>query len=134
MLRDHPSVVARLNEELIGWLTTVNEVGQPQASAIWHVNDGNDLVVYSRANAIRLTNLQSNPRVAFNLRGDARGDTFVTLEGTATIDPTLPSPIRASGYMTKYGDEMIRLGWSHEEYDEEFSIALRIAITRVRAA
>lgn len=35
--------------------------------------------------------------------------------------------------MAKYGDEMVRLGWSHEQYNDEFSVAIRITISRVRA-
>ena len=48
-------------------------------------------------------------------------------------DPTAPSPLGSPGYMAKYAEEMIRLGWTAEEYDEEFSIAIRITITRLRA-
>lgn len=133
MLSNHPEVLTRLDEELVGWLTTVNEEGQPQASPVWHVVDDDDLIVYSRADAQRLTNLRSNPKVAYNLRGDWQGDTVVTMEGTVRIDSDAPSPNGAPAYMTKYGDEMVRLGWSHERYDEEFPVALRITITRVRS-
>ena len=133
MLGDHPSVLALLHEELIGWLTTVNEVGQPQASPVWHVTDGDQLVIYSRALATRLTNLQSNPRVAYNLRGDPQGDTVVTMEGTARTDPTASSPSGIPAYMAKYRAEIVRLGWTPEQYDEEFPVAIRITITRVRA-
>ena len=133
MLSDQPSVLAQLDEELIGWLTTVTEAGQPQASPVWHVADGDELLIYSRGDATRLTNLKSNPKVAYNLRGDSHGDTIVTLEGTARIDATAPSPIRVPTYMTKYIEEMARLGWSPEEYAEEFPVAIRITITRIRA-
>ena len=134
MLRDQPSVAARLDQELVGWLTTVNTNGQPQASAVWHVTDGDELVVYSRANATRLTNLESNPRVAYNLRGDAQGDTVVTMEGTARVDSTSAGPLADMTYMTKYTDEMMRLGWTPEEYDEEFPVVIRITITRIRSS
>lgn len=133
MLSDHASVLALLDEELIGWLTTVNDRGQPQASPVWHVSDGDELVIYSRADATRLTNLRSNPKVAYNLRGDRRGDTVVTLEGTARADSTAPSPIGIPAYMAKYNDEMVRLGWTPDQYDKEFAVAIRITITRVRA-
>jgi PPOX class probable F420-dependent enzyme len=133
MLADYPSVVTQLDEELVGWLTSVNEAGQPQASPVWHVTDGGEIVVYNRANARRLTNLRSNPKVAYNLRGDPRGDKVVSMEGTARVDPEAAAPLGVPAYMTKYRDEMIRLGWSPEEYDEEFPVAIRITVTRVRA-
>ena len=132
MLSEYPPVLELLDKELIGWLTTVNQAGQPQASPVWHVTDGEDLIVYSRPNARRLTNLQANPRVAYNLRGDPKGDTIVSMEGMANVDTAAPSPLGVSAYMTKYGDEMVRLGWSPEQYDVEFPIAIRITITRIR--
>ncbi|MEE8406551.1 MAG: hypothetical protein V3S32_05325, partial [Acidimicrobiia bacterium] len=47
------------------------------------------------------------------------------LEGTASIDPDVSTPLGSTDYMTKYGDEIVRLGWTHEEYDEEFPVAIR---------
>jgi hypothetical protein len=35
--------------------------------------------------------------------------------------------------MAKYGDEMIRLGWTAEHYDQEFPVRIRIIINRIRA-
>ena len=133
MLSDHPEVLSKLREELVGWLTTVDEDGQPQASPVWHVTDGDDLIVFSRVNAGRLSNLRSNPKVAYNLRGDQRGDVIVTMEGTARVDSDFPGPMGVPDYVDKYGKEMVRLGWSPEEYDAEFPVAVRIKITRVRA-
>ena len=92
MLGDHPDVLSKLRDELVGWLTTVDEAGQPQASPVWHVTDGDDLIVFSRVNARRLSNLRSNPKVAYNLRGDERGDVIVTMEGMARVDSTFPRP------------------------------------------
>ncbi len=133
MLANHPSVVAQLDEDLVGWLTTVTNEGQPQTSAVWHVIIGDELVVFSRADATRLTNLESSPKVAFNLRGDPRGDTVVTLEGTAVVDETASGPLGVPTYMAKYGDEMTRLGWTDEQYDQEFPVGIRITINRIRA-
>ena len=110
MLTDHPSVIIRLDGELLGWLTTVNDAGRPQASPIWFVIDGDDLLVHNRVDARRLTNLESNPKIAFNLRGDPRGNSIVTLEGTASIDPDVPTPLGSTDYMTKYGDEIVSVG------------------------
>lgn len=133
MLSDHPKVLTQLDSELVGWLTTVSDDGQPQASPVWHVTDGDDLIVFSRPNARRLTNLKNHPKVAYNLRGDPGGDTVVTMEGTARADSTFPSPLGNSSYISKYREEMTRLGWTPAEYDEEFPVAIRITITRIRA-
>ena len=128
-----PAIAERLDNELVGWLTSVNADGQPQNSAVWYIRDGNDIVMYSRPDATRLTNLATNPRVAFNLGGDRQGDSITTLEGTAVADPDLPSRLGTAGYIAKYGDENVRLGWTHQDYDGLFSVPIRITITRIRA-
>lgn len=132
MLDDRPTT-ARLDTDLIGWLTTVDPRGQPQSSAVWFLRVGEELLVFSRADATRLVNLAENPRVAFNLRGDAAGDTIVTIEGAAAVDHGAPTPIDVGPYMAKYGDEIERLGWTHTGFDEDFPVAIRIRVTRVRA-
>lgn len=133
MLDTHPAVVDQLDRDLVGWLTTVNGDDQPQSSPIWFLREGNDLVMYSRADAKRLDNLATNPKVAFNLRGDEQGDTVVTLEGKARIDPDAPSALDVPAYVDKYGDEMIRLGWTHESFAVDYSVAIRIVATRLRS-
>lgn len=132
MLTRYPETLPLLNNELVGWLTTVNADNQPQASAIWFVVDGDDLIIYSRPTATRLPNIAVHPKVAFNLRGDPEGDEPLTLEGHAIVDPTAPNAIENAAYIQKYGSEMLRLGWTHAEYGELFSVAVRVKVTRVR--
>lgn len=133
MLNSYPEVVELLNNELVGWLTTVTPEGQPQAQPVWHEIDGQDLVVFNRPTARRLVNIASNPRVSYNLRGDRHGDLVISMEGRAALDASLGSPIANSRYVAKYSQEMVRLGWSPAEYDAEFSTPLRITLTRIRA-
>ena len=71
MVDDHPAVLVRLDEELIGLAHHGQRVGQPQASAVWQTTDG---------------------------------------------------------------DQMVRLGWSREQHDEDFPVAILITITKVRAS
>ena len=52
MLPGH-RVVAHLDQDLVGWLTTVNAQHQPQSSAIWFLRDGDDIIVDSRPGATR---------------------------------------------------------------------------------
>jgi PPOX class probable F420-dependent enzyme len=125
-------VVALLDSELVGWLTTVAPSGQPQSSAVWFTRDRRDVVVYSSPAATRMANLAVNPRVAFNLRGDPRGDTIVTVEGTTTIDTTMPPPGQNPAYLAKYADEIVRLFDSPAAYDAKFSTPLRVTINRLR--
>ena len=132
MLDNYPAVVDQLDRDLVGWLTTVNRNLQPQSSPIWYLRVGTDLMIYSRADATRITNLATNSNVAFNLRGDKQGDTIVSLEGVAVIEPDSPTPLRVPEYLAKYGDEIVRLGWTNETFDRDFSLPIRINVKRVR--
>ena len=133
MLSSNPEAVRLLQSELVGWLTTVTPAGQPQAQPVWHVIDGDDLLVFRRPTARRLKNIATNPKVSYNLRGDPHGDVIVSLEGRASVDDSLGSPAHNFDYVEKYESEMVRLGWSVEEYDSEFSTPVRIEVTRLRA-
>jgi PPOX class probable F420-dependent enzyme len=121
-----------LDTELIGWLTTVSPESQPQSSAVWFLREGDELIVYSRPNATRLINLAGNERIAFNLRGDQQGDVIVTMEGRARVVDG-PAAHEIPAYLEKYGDEIIRLGWSHPEFGHLYSTRLSLEIDRVRA-
>ncbi len=123
-----------LDRELIALLTTVNENGQPQTSPVWFQRDGEDIVVFNRPNARRLRSIETNPRVALALRADRQGHALVSLEGTAAIEPHLPRAKDFAGYEDKYVDEIADLGWTPDSFSDEYSVGIRITVTRVRAS
>ncbi len=133
MLLSRPGLSEALDVALIGFLTAVNESGQPQSSPVWFIRDGDDLIVYNRPTAPRLTSIASNPRVAFNLRGDRQGHAGVSLEGTAHLEEDLPPAYRFPGYVEKYSHEIAGLGWTPESFSADYSVGLRMKVTRVRA-
>lgn len=132
MLDVDPRVLAALDRDLVGFLTAVNQAGQPQTSPVWFLRQGDDLIVYNQPTTGRLTSIASNPRVAFNLRADPLARGAVTLEGTAVIDPGLPPAHELADYVAKYGDEISRLGWTPKSFSGEYSVPIRIEVTRVR--
>src|SRR5207244_1486430 len=77
----------RLSRELIGWLTTVTQAGQPQSMPVWFLWVDGEILFYSRAGALRNRNLESNPRVSFHLNDDGRGDDLISIDGEARFDP-----------------------------------------------
>lgn len=122
-----------MDDELVGWLTTVTESGQPQSSVVWFLRDGGDLLIYSKPDATKLANIAVNPRVAFNLRGDELGDTMATFEGTAeVVDPPTP-PHQHAAYFAKYQDQIKRLGWTPEQFSDDYSALIRTTINRIRS-
>lgn len=133
MFDTRPEVARELDSELVGWLTSVSASGQPQSSVVWFLREGDDLLVYTQAHARKLENIAANPKVAFNLRGDPQGDRIATLEGSATIDR---SPIPAHeipAYLEKYRGEITRLGWTPAKFAADYSVLVRIEISRIRS-
>ena len=132
MLTDNAKVAAILDRDLIGFLTAVNESGQPQTAPVWFWRDGNDLVVYNRPTSPRLASITANPKVSFSVRGDIRAAGALILEGTAAIGG-LPSAVDLPEYVAKYEGEIERLGWTPSTFSEMYSEGVRITVTRVWA-
>jgi PPOX class probable F420-dependent enzyme len=123
----------RLVAEPIGWLTTVNPTGQPQASPIWFVWHEDYVWLRSQATAVKVANIRANPRVAFHLDDDGLGGDVVTTEGTAEFVAELPEPVREA-YVAKYG-KMIEqnLHSTPEQLAADYPTSIRITPRRARA-
>ena len=124
--------LARLETELMGWVTTVNPDGQPQSSAIWFLWRGGEVVVYSHKRAHRNANVEANPLVSFNLNTDPDGDDVVTMEGVARIDLSLPPSSADPAFQAKHRHMIDRYGWTPEWLAENYPVPIVIAPTRWR--
>ena len=132
MLSESPRVLAILDRETIGFLTAVNADGQPQTAPIWFVRTGDDLIVYNHPSSPRLKSVESNPRVSFNVRGDIRGTGALLIEALAGLAEVGPASVLL-GYLEKYQREIESLGMTPETFSAEYSVALRLEVTRVRS-
>jgi PPOX class probable F420-dependent enzyme len=133
MLETRPELAGSLDEDLVGWLTTVTESGQPQSSVVWFLRDGDGLLVYSKPDATKMRNISANEKVAFNLRTDEMGDSMTTFEGTATVVDSPTPPHQHPAYFAKYQDQIKRLGWTPEQFSDDYSALIRITINRIRS-
>lgn len=131
MLKD--TVRARLDEELIIWMTTVRNDGQPQTSPVWFLLEDDGILVYSKDGTIRNSNVLHNPRVALNLDGDGRGGAVVSIEGKARIDDATPPAYQHQSYLDKYADAIAANGWTPAKFSEDYPVPIRVTIDRVRA-
>ena len=149
----------RLATERIGWLTSVTPDGQPQASAVWFLWEDGEVLVFSHRRAPRNGNIEDNPRVAFNLHTDPGGGDYLSMEGTARLDPDgTPVSSQNAPYLAKYASmigtarfesehppssevpayqakyrEMIEgYGWTPQWFDGEYPVVLKITPTRWR--
>ena len=130
MLSRH-AVASRLDEELVAWMTTVTPKGRPQTSPVWFLREGDDLLMYSLDSA-RARNVARNPHVAINLNSDRFGSQVVTMEGTARIDESAPPAWRHHAYIAKYQERIDRYGWTPQSFSSDYSVPIRITITRIR--
>ena len=130
--KDGARALERLGSEKIAWLTTVDPDGQPYASAIWFLWDDGDLIMYSAKRAPRNGNIADNPRVAFNLHTDAGGGDYVSMEGTARLDPDVPPPSQNPPYLAKYESMIAGYGWTNADFDRDYPHPFRITPTRWR--
>ena len=129
---DGARALRRLDTELVAWLTTVNPDGQPQASPIWFLWDGQELLLYSMTRAPRNGNIEDRPLVAFNLESGLDGEDVVTAEGAARIVPDEPPASANPTYLAKYKRMFDAYGWTPDWYAERYSVPIRIRPTRWR--
>jgi PPOX class probable F420-dependent enzyme len=122
----------RLRTEQILWLTTVRSDGQPQASPVWFVWDGETFLIFSQPDAQKLRNLAANPRVAVHVDTDEAGEDVVTIDGAAAVDPDAPSSDQLEEYQVKYREGIQAIGTTPADLARDFSVAIRIRPTRVR--
>ena len=125
-------IAMRLRDEVIAWLVTVRRDGQPQPSPVWFLWQDPDILIYSQPERPKLRNLEANPRVALHFDADESGGDVAILEGTAEADPSLPGADAIPGYVEKYHSLIAALGWTPESFSADYSVPVRIRLTRVR--
>lgn len=132
MAADLTSISELLAEDLVGWLTTVSPQGQPQSSLVWFLQDGDELLIYSKPNKPKLRNIAANPRVSFLLHSDRYGHRIVSMEGTARMVHDPVPAHQAPAYIEKYQERIDGYGWTPESFSEEYSVLIRVAVERLR--
>jgi PPOX class probable F420-dependent enzyme len=129
---DHPEIRARLKDETVAWLTTVNPAGQPQPSVVWYVIEDDHFVVYSKDDTPRLRNIGADARVALHLNSDRDGDDLLIFEGVAEVIGIAVPPSADPAYAAKYEQHLPRWDFSWESYDAGFPVRIHVRPTRLR--
>ncbi len=128
----HAHAQERLRADLIAWLATVGDDGQPQATPVWFLWEGDSFLVYSRADAKKLRNIAANPRVSLHLEGNRVGGDNVIFEGIAEVVADAPPANEVPEYVEKYGPRIDSYGWTNEGFAADYPHAIRITPTRLR--
>jgi PPOX class probable F420-dependent enzyme len=126
------AVIARLETDLIAWLTTVTADGRLQSSAVWFLWTAGEFLVFSRAGAPRARNIAAHGHVSIHLNSDEEGDGIVTFEGDARLDPEAPPASAIPAYIAKYGGLIKGYRWTPESFSRDYPDPIRIRPTRLR--
>jgi PPOX class probable F420-dependent enzyme len=128
----HAGAEERLRAELIVWLTTVGDDGQPQSTPVWFAWHGGEFLLYSRPDAAKLRNIAARPQVGLHLEGNRVGGDNVIFEGEASLPDDAPPADQVQAYIDKYGPRIEQYGWTRESFANDYSRAIRVTPTRVR--
>ena len=122
----------RLREERIAWLTTAPPRGMPQPVPVWFLwDDDASVLLYSQPDTPKLRNIAENPRVSLHLDGNGRGGDIVVCVSARRDFPTTPADLVAD-YVEKYAEPIERNRWMPESFAADYSVPLRITISRIR--
>ncbi len=125
-------ILERLRDERVIWLTTVDR-SLPQPAPVWFIyergTESERIVVYSRTNARRVTNVRDNEHVALNFNCSPGGGQVHVIRGVARIALELPSVAEATAYRARYRDwiedEAYR-GETVEAFATQYSVPIEI--------
>src|SRR5680860_416986 len=124
-------VQERLQNDVVGWLVTVDDNGSPQPSLVWFLWDGESILVYSQPEKPKLRNIARSPSVSFHLDSDGQGGDVVVLTGSAIIDS---ASLPASGvpeYLAKYQGHIAQIGMTPESFAVSYSVPIRVTPQRL---
>jgi PPOX class probable F420-dependent enzyme len=124
---------ARLEDEDVVWLVTVDPRGVPQPTPVWFRWDGDgELVLKTQPRTAKVRNLRANPGVAVHLNSSPTGGDVVVLTGRAHVDEAgLTAPERA-GFDAKYAGGFVDIGMSGDEFHADYSTTVRVRVERLR--
>ena len=86
--------MARLNTEqtwelisqpIISFVTTMRDDGTPHVTPVWHLVDGDEVVIAVDRETIKARNVRANPQVALCVAADERPQPWVLINGTARL-------------------------------------------------
>ncbi len=123
----------RLRDDVLAWLTTVDGRGTPQPVPVWFLWDGAEsILLYSRPDTPKLRNIERSPHVSLHLDGNGQGGDIVVCLGQASLSDDPPAD-ELPEYVEKYRSLIVdRNRWTPASFAADYSVPLRIAISKIR--
>ena len=127
-------VDARLQSNLMAWLTTVSPAGRPDSVPVWFLlREDGTFLVYSQPGKAKLRNIDANPSVALGLDVTDIGRDIIRIEGTAIRTADHPRADQMPAYAAKYTERIGAIFGTVERFAEAFSEAIVITPSRLHA-
>ena len=122
----------RLAEEEIIWLTTPDNLGNPQPRPVWFFWDGESVLIFSQPQAHKVSHIENHSSIALNFNSTDTGGDVVVLLGEAEIDPSPVSPEEMKAYLDKYTQGLVEIKMTESEFKDSYRIAIRVNPTSIR--
>jgi PPOX class probable F420-dependent enzyme len=123
-----------IKDEYFLWLTTVDSKSTPQPRPVWFIWDHDSFLIFSQANAYKISHIKRNPKVAlhFNTEDKAGDKHVIVFNGEASFDPKSPPAHKVPAYIRKYRSGIAGLKMTPGGFSSEYSVAIRIKPTELR--
>ncbi len=124
--------LARIANEQVIWLTTVNAGGMPQPRPVWFTWDGVLFTIVSEPTAWKLRHIEANPNVSLHFDAGSSGEDVQVLLGRAWIDRGAPAVRDMPDYVDKYAEGIRQINLTIERYSDMFNTIIRVQPLRLR--
>jgi PPOX class probable F420-dependent enzyme len=123
--------LSRLQNDIIIWLIVVDETNTPRPTPVWFIWDGEQIVIYSQPNQLKIRSIEANPRVSLHFNSDEQGGNIVVLTGNARVAPEMPEPKEIPAYVEKYSQVIAAMGADPDQMSATFSTAIVVTPDRL---
>lgn len=126
-------VQRQLETATVAWLTTVDGNRRPFPSPVWFLyEDDGTLLIYSQKNKPKLRNIANNAAVSINFDTEEDGERVTVFDGAAVIDESANPVQHHAEYLAKYHEGIVRIGMTDETFSDDFSVAIRVILQKLR--
>ena len=74
-----------IGQPIISFVTTMRPDGTPHVTPVWHLVDGDEVVIAVARDTVKARNVRANPQVALCVAADQRPQPWALINGTARL-------------------------------------------------
>ena len=125
--------IARITEQKLAWLTTIDSKGTPQPNPVWFIWDDGSIIMFSKPDQAKLKNIARSGRVSFNLDATEDEEQITIFTGQAEIidRATVPQEL-FDRYAEKYAQGMIHIELPRPQYEAAYTQVIRFTPEKLR--